>query len=464
MGQFSRNLLQHGYRVVVLTQIFPGREGNDFHGVEVQAAEPIQFPEMVRSYVASGRYDACVLVQDPLGVIIWSLEGLIPPPETRVLIQPIINEDGYERWRDHPNFGQRLANILRHTGRTIIMTRDGPDARFMQSVDIEPEFIPNAAKPAQIAGDFRAQLGLKPEDFLILHVANLHWVKNHAGLIDTLQDIPSNWKLVMVGNTSGEPDCVQTVCGKLALRPEILFVPGLSKEWISAAMESADVVVLASKGEGSPITILEAMAHGRPWIATPQCGAANEHLGGFICDLPAFRHRLELLFNAPHLRVQIGAVGHAHWKQCYSWDVVMPAWIELIEKGKLDREFIPDSHLVERMSQLRQQLLLSSDSLETLDSVIAEVYALDVMEIITIAQQHAERGETQRAVVIYRAWLTRDQHSLRFAVEYNLGTILENSGSLGAAREAYQCALALAPGLEVAKTALGRIRKRTEIF
>ncbi|WP_198361769.1 glycosyltransferase [Herbaspirillum sp. meg3] len=356
MGQFSTSLVNSGYAVTVLTQHIPHRSSNDFHGVLINGVDVNQFPAAIRDAVASGEFDTCILVQDPLGVIIWSIEDMTPPSNTRVLIQPIINEDGYSRWKDRPEFRSRLKTILKAADATLVMTKSGPDTRFMRSEGIDYTYLPNATTQVEPAGDFRAQYGIPREKFLVLHVANLYWVKNHIGLIDALPDIPVDWQLVMVGNVSGENDCGNAVMAKLAGRPEIRFIPGLSREWVAAAMQGADVVVLASKGEGSPITILEAMSHGKPWLATPECGAANDHVGGVICELKDFKAHLQVLADDPALCHSLGEISYGHWKQCYSWPVAIAGWIDLIEHGRSSHSFEPDQALRDRMDDARRKI------------------------------------------------------------------------------------------------------------
>ena len=365
MGQFSAALVAAGYYTVVMTLAHAQRSAYTLGGAHIHSVPSDQFSATIRKTVASGDYDACILIQDPLGSIIWSLEGLTPPPTTRLLIQPIINEDGYSRWHNHPTFRPGLTKVLKTASVPLVMTKSGPDTRYMREDNIPAVYLPNATEPNPSAGDFRAQYGIAPDRFLILHVANLYWVKNHVALIDTLVDMPPHWQLVMIGNESGEPDCVQAVRQKLASRPDVLFIPGLSKEWVASAMQAANVVVLASLGEGSPITILEAMSHGRPWLATPQCGAANDHVGGFIADLPAFPSHLAALAQSPALRTELGQISHAHWQQCYCWPVAMQGWIELIEHGKLRKEFGPSPELQARM-QAAQQALFAAPAMQGL--------------------------------------------------------------------------------------------------
>lgn len=357
LEQFSAALVREGYDVSIMTPDFPGRDSDTRNGVSIVSIDATavrngvpEWPNAVRSAVTSGDYDACILVQDPLGTILWSVEGVVPPPSTRLILQPIINADGFGKWKDHAEFRTRLAAILRSANVAVALTRSGPDIQFMRSEGIAPAYLPNASSVPEPAGDFRQRYGIPKDRFMVLHVANLYWVKNHCGLLDALHDLPDSWQLVMVGRPSGEPDCAKAVMDKLALRPDVLYIPGLSREWVSAAMKAADVIVLSSFGEGSPNTILEAMAQGKPWMATPQCGAANDNAGGIISDLADFRKYLAVLQANPDVRRALGEIGHRHWQESYSWDTVIKGWIDIIETGVTEKNFAI-SHSIEHMNR-----------------------------------------------------------------------------------------------------------------
>ena len=358
MGQISSELTAAGYGVSVMTLDFPGRTSNEHQGVSIISVAQPEFQVAIRSAVASGEFDACLLAQDPLGPIVWSVEGLDIPARTRLLIQPIINEDGFTRWKANADFRQRLARILKQpAAAALVMTQSGPDVRYMREEGIDYSYLPNATTPSPAAGNFRAQFGIAPDKFLVLHVANVFWVKNHIGLIDALPDMPESWQVVMIGSQSGSRDCVEAVQDKLSTRPEIKFIPGLPKEWVAAAMQAADVVVLASHGEGSPVTILEAMSHRKPWLATPTCGAANDHVGGIIAELKDFKSCLQILAADIDLRQQLAALSFAHWQQSYSWPVVIRGWTELIEYGGLRACFELPQALRDDMAHVRSAFL-----------------------------------------------------------------------------------------------------------
>lgn len=356
MEQFTVSLAAAGYSVTVLTHIFPGRDTDLRRGVRILSVAGAAMGDSIRQAVASCEYDVCILVQDPLGGIIWSMEGLEAHAGTRLFIQPIINEHGYARWHAHHDFPDRLASLLKSAAVALTMTRSGPDSRFMARMGIDSTYLPNATQPAQPAGDFRLRYAIPRDRFLILHVANLYWVKNHIGLMDALQDMPASWQLVMIGHPSSEEDCARAVHDKLATRPDILYIPGLPREWVAAAMRDADLVVLASLGEGSPNTILEAMSLDRPWLATPECGAVHDHMGGVIQPLDQFKDVITTLAADRALTAALANLGQRHWQQCYAWPVVIQGWIDLIEQGHLQRQFLPDAFMADEMRDLRQRV------------------------------------------------------------------------------------------------------------
>lgn len=406
MEQLSLTLSGLGFHVSVLTMAHPNRDSNNlFDQVKIISSPHESFSSDIRQHVGSGHYAACILVQDPLGVIIWSVEDLAIPACSKLIIQPIINEDGFSRWRDNLDFSQRLVRMLQNADAAVAMTLTGPDARFMRDNQIDMSYIPNAVERIEPAGDFRERFGIARHKFLILHVANLYPVKNHIGLIESLAFMPASWQLVMVGNLTGATDYVTQVMEKLAARPEIMFIPGLNREWVAAAMSAADVVLLASHGEGSPITILEAMSHKKPWLARPQCGAVNDHAGGVVCDLAKFTTYLTALQKNPEISKQLGEIGYEHWRSRYTWSAVGAGWNDLIIDGKLNRSFSPLPELIGKTQDIKQQLANSNTNSNlsgsaTLLTVIIATHDRPLLLERTLASLAAQTFKDFTTVVI----------------------------------------------------------------
>ena len=307
--------------------------------------------------IRSEPYAACILIADPRNHLLHAAELAGWPPATRLLLQPLINRDGYSRWRDDLPFRERLAGALRKATAALALSQGGTEVEFMRQEGIAPVFLPNATEPLAPAFPFRRICNIPDDAFLILHVANLWSVKNHLGLLETLVGLPEDWRLVLIGHPSGEPDHVARVQEALRKRPEVLYLPGLTPEGVAAAMIAADVVVLASRGEVSSVTLLEAMSHGKPWLATPDCGAASEHAGGVVAPLAQFPQLLAQLRASRETARALGQAGYRHWQTCHSWRAVLPGWEELIETGALKRTYAPPAGLWAEMRALRDRLV-----------------------------------------------------------------------------------------------------------
>jgi glycosyltransferase involved in cell wall biosynthesis len=126
-----------------------------------------------------------------------------------------------------------------------------------------PNGVPAAPETANPAA-LRRELGLEPELSLVLAVGRLAPEKNHSLAIAAIARTPDA-ALVIVGNGPTEPELrSQAIAEGVADR--VVFAGPRRDAW--ALMGAADTVVLASRGEGMPLTVLEALAIGTPLVAT----------------------------------------------------------------------------------------------------------------------------------------------------------------------------------------------------
>jgi len=361
----GHQLVQRGHQVEVATLAHPGRTSVHYRGMKILSLDPNgvegKMPLWVvqlRQLVTSGDYDACILMADPLNLVIWSLDNADIPAHTRVLIQPLINRAGYEQWKDNQEFRTRLAAILKNATATIALTRNGTEVTYLREEGIDPVYLPNAVDCLPPPYNFRQTYRIPEDAFMLLHVGNLWEVKNHLGLLQVLHEMPDDWRLVLIGYPGGDAEYVARVQAELLLHPNALYIPGLPPEGVAAAMAAADVVVLASHGEVAPVTILEAMSHGKPWVATPDCGAVHDWAGGLIAPLGDFPAVLTRLWEDHRLRQTLGQAGYQHWQACYSWEVVAAAWDELIKAvgqiGNLSSSFDMPPPVARQMREIKQ--------------------------------------------------------------------------------------------------------------
>jgi glycosyltransferase involved in cell wall biosynthesis len=124
------------------------------------------------------------------------------------------------------------------------------------------------------------------------------------------------------------------------------FVPHDELERLYAR---AAVVVCSSYGEGLPLCVIEAMAHGRPVVATTVGGIpslVDDSRTGFLVppgDALALRQRLELLLANPDLRRLAGEAGRAKIEVMCNWervtDLTLDAYVAAV--GERRRRQLP---------------------------------------------------------------------------------------------------------------------------
>jgi glycosyltransferase involved in cell wall biosynthesis len=156
------------------------------------------------------------------------------------------------------------------------------------------------------------QVGEEADPLEVLFVGRLAPEKG----IEELADVSPGLNLVVVGD------------GPLRrLLPEALgFLP---REEVAARYERAAVVVCPSRREGFGLVCAEAMAHGRPVVATKVGGLAELVVDGETGilvepgDPKALRAATDLLLADRDLRRKLGAAGRERVRELCGWDTVV---------------------------------------------------------------------------------------------------------------------------------------------
>ncbi len=372
-------LLDHGYHVEIAAYPHAERHQTMYRELAIITLSPHDRREgaihacalEVEQLIGSGRYDACVMLGAPINSLFYgAMTGLLPD-KTRLIFQPTLNKEICELLSSSMSHAKDL--VIRLTARAhhvVVLSEQGCDASFFGRHGLKTTYLPNGVQARQSNGEFRKEHGISSDAFIILHVANLYPVKNHVGLLEAFASVPQGAKLVLVGHPTDNTVYVEHVQQVLSSRPEVLYIPGLSPEGVAAAMREADVLVLPSHAEASPLCILEAMSHRLPWMATPACDAAHEQAGGVVIPLVDFRRAVTILMQEPALRRALGETGYAHWEACRQWSSVLAGWIELIEMGRLTKSYTMPPDLVERTTALQRAF---SKQLEQVEPEFLEV-------------------------------------------------------------------------------------------
>jgi glycosyltransferase involved in cell wall biosynthesis len=183
----------------------------------------------------------------------------------------------------------------------------------------------------------RTELSATSDEVLIGIVGRLTEIKNHRGFLDAAAQLKkisrAKMRFLVIGDGGLRPQ-LEAHAKELGLRDDVLFLG--SRTDPEKFYPALDIVALTSLNEGTPLSLIEAMANERPVIAT-SVGGVVDLLGqktssadGFhICergvlveekDAATFARGLELLVTDETLRREIATRGREFVEKNYSKD------------------------------------------------------------------------------------------------------------------------------------------------
>lgn len=167
---------------------------------------------------------------------------------------------------------------------------------------------------------------------VVLFVGRLLPVKGLNYLIEAVKQAQSRPTLAIIGDEApGYAGCLESLLQQVKrseLEERVLFLGRFAREDLEAAYDAADLFVLPSLGEGLPLALLEAMAHGKCVLATDVVGnrdvVRNGENGALVeARNPAeLAHKIDILFGDDNLRASLGAKARLSVEREYSCDVV----------------------------------------------------------------------------------------------------------------------------------------------
>jgi glycosyltransferase involved in cell wall biosynthesis len=100
-------------------------------------------------------------------------------------------------------------------------------------------------------------------DFVITQVSSFQYPKDHFTVLEALAKLPCEIKCVFVGDGGDREICEKYVIKK-KLESRVVFLG--KRTDVYEIMKSSDVLVLSSRYEGMPVSCLESIASGKPFI------------------------------------------------------------------------------------------------------------------------------------------------------------------------------------------------------
>ena len=191
-------------------------------------------------------------------------------------------------------------------------------------IGLDPDRLPPVS--AAEREELRRALGVGPEEVLLVYAAEFSGRKSQQVLIRAMTRLPREVKLALPGQGALREDCM-ALAGELGVAGRVLFpgqVPGVAR-WYGAA----DLAVSASRSEGLPFNVMEAMHYGLPVVASRVKGHTDllEGTGAGLLypygNWEACAGRVGELLRDRDLAARMGALGRKTLAD-YGLDRVLP--------------------------------------------------------------------------------------------------------------------------------------------
>jgi glycosyltransferase involved in cell wall biosynthesis len=210
-------------------------------------------------------------------------------------------------------------------------------AVFPQFRSRRHEIIHNGAYPC--GGGGTPGIAELPPDYLVT-VGHLIHRKGVDTVIDALKLAArrgTRMRLVVVGE-GPEREALQQRADAAGLGADVTFVGNRRPAEVSAVLRGSLCFVLASRAEGLPLVVAEAMACGKPVVATridgiPEIVADGE--SGLLVppdDPVALADALIAVTSDADLRHRMGAAGLGRYRAGFTWQSVARRYLELFDR------------------------------------------------------------------------------------------------------------------------------------
>jgi len=210
----------------------------------------------------------------------------------------------------------------------------------LRGVPLIPNGIPVAdyALGEDARKAWRAREGYAEEDVLLVSVARMSPQKDHFLLIRAFAMVVScdrRLRLLLVGDGPLRPE-LEAQVKVLGLEDKVRFL-GVRSD-VPEILAAADAFVLSSRWEGNPLSVMEAMAAGKPVIATAVGGVpelVEDGVSGVLVspeDAGALTEAIWKAVEDPGLRVRMGRAAFRRAMERFDVGVMVRGYEALYEQ------------------------------------------------------------------------------------------------------------------------------------
>lgn len=219
----------------------------------------------------------------------------------------------------------------------IVLSR-AAESYFKDEYGRDATVIPNGidGKVSRPADYISAEWGLSTGSYL-LFLGRLVPEKRPELLIEAFKGLDTDKRLVIAGGGSDTSEFESQLHELAAGDERIVFTGFVSGEPLEELYSNCFAYVLPSDVEGMPMSLLEAMAHGRCCVTSdiPECAdvLAGDGVTFAKGDADSLRTALRDLLESHGRADRLGAAARAHIEKSYTWDSVVERTLAVYEGG-----------------------------------------------------------------------------------------------------------------------------------
>lgn len=266
-----------------------------------------------------------------------SLLSFIPrilSPKTKVISTFHCLDRYHQKWgflaRLMLRLGEKAACVFPHETIAVSKTIQNYCLNEYQK---NTTFIPNGVTlPEQVGASTLTQWNLEPQKYVLM-VSRLVKHKGAHYLIEAWQFLKKKYpalvadqKLVIVGGSAFTDSYVEGLKKNAATDQSIIFTDWQHGQALEELYGNATLLVHPSENEGLPLTVLQAMAHGRPVLVSDipehQEIIANADFHFRNASIPSLIEKLVSLLGNQKQLAEIGLYNKTIVTANYQWDQI----------------------------------------------------------------------------------------------------------------------------------------------
>ncbi len=262
---------------------------------------------------------------------------------------------------EYRDYFVKMKTWMKDYDANIFLSDNYRDINFARENGItQTSLIPNGAAAEEFLPEstqnIRQKLGIKPDDFLLLHVGSYTGIKGQKEAVEIfLESELKNATLLLIGFHNDHYLQALNKSYRFRLRKlinagsnkKIIITAGLNRAETVAAYKAADLFLFPSNVECSPIVLFECMAARLPFMTT-EVGNSKEIIGwcngGMLLpttfDAIGYSHAvikesvkmLNALYRDKEERKRLGENGYTAWKTRFTWEIIAKQYEELYHK------------------------------------------------------------------------------------------------------------------------------------